>query len=590
VEPPTTEVDPEKPETAPSQLGAFGGGCITFPDGLTVSFEGARGLLTGTPEREEPPRVARRGPIGELRARWAFDTGAGAPVTGILPLENAKEGARTLVCDLRGRLYCLDSLTGKLLWEREGALPSTPARAPNNNWWVSRGRTSYMDPPVPAAPLVLGEGRVLVPGRGKVECLSAESGRLVWRAEVAGPAPLGVGPAGSGGSPFVSVFVHAGRVVACDPVSSRVSALDSGTGKLLWEKELPSDSSQPVGWLNSGASLSGDRLLVYGSRTAILDADTGEIEWSFEPARVRRFPVKIEEPAGGSAQTSAAAAQSWGVPGGNTWIQSSSWSGGYVTGYPAQPQFISYLGRGGSGYPYHAQVYYGYGRGNATAGTVLAAPAVVWAAGGGGSPWQSRGGQPRMGVLRDGLLLLFNQSSLLVFDLDLPLKGRQIQVSGTFVGMAGRVACFLQQTQLYLVDTSTGQSKPYSLQEIVGGRQNARVGACVDGPHVYVTGPGGVACVNARAALRVAHCAWPELVAGDDGLLAVPAAAVPQSIQYYLQGTVTSRNNGSGPCMPMVDRVAGGVLYATPTPSRVVALEEALDEALEEHDARAEDW
>ena len=70
MEPPSAEADP-------SQLGAFGGGCITFPDGLTVSLDGARRLLTGTPEREKPPRVARRGPIGEFRIRWAFATGAG---------------------------------------------------------------------------------------------------------------------------------------------------------------------------------------------------------------------------------------------------------------------------------------------------------------------------------------------------------------------------------------------------------------------------------------------------------------------------------------------------------------------------------
>ncbi|MHC4202684.1 MAG: hypothetical protein ACYSU0_22050, partial [Planctomycetota bacterium] len=161
----------------------------------------------------------------------------------------------------------------------------------------------------------------------------------------------------------------------------------------------------------------------------------------------------------------------------------------------------------------------------------------------------------------------FTQQSLFVLDLELPLHARQINVAGTFVGVSGRVACLLNQGSLVLADMTTGGTKTYGLQEVSGGQPYARVGACVDGPHVYVTGPGGIVCVNARAALRLAYSPWPKAV--------VPAAgAAAQSVQYYPQGVMTYANNRQGPCMPLVDRVADGVLYATPTPWRVVALVE----------------
>ena len=46
---------------------------------------------------------------------------------------------------------------------------------------------------------------------------------------------------------------------------------------------------------NSGASLYGDRLLVYGAKTAILDVRTGETVWSFEMQKLRSFPIDLDE-------------------------------------------------------------------------------------------------------------------------------------------------------------------------------------------------------------------------------------------------------------------------------------------------------
>jgi thioredoxin-like negative regulator of GroEL len=92
---------------------------FVFPDGLAVSIQHARRLLTG--KREEvpsPPLGDRLGPLPKLRVAWAFDTNMGASVTGIVRLDDT----RILVSDVMGTLYCLDESTGKLLWDLPGAV------------------------------------------------------------------------------------------------------------------------------------------------------------------------------------------------------------------------------------------------------------------------------------------------------------------------------------------------------------------------------------------------------------------------------------------------------------------------------------
>ena len=69
------------------------------------------------------------------------------------------------------------------------------------------------------------------------------------------------------------------------------------TGKLVWERSLAATHTEPTGRLQSGASLSGGRLIVYGPCAAVIDAATGEVDWSLDPERVRGFPVRLTEPA-----------------------------------------------------------------------------------------------------------------------------------------------------------------------------------------------------------------------------------------------------------------------------------------------------
>ena len=544
--PETDEDDP--PEPVPV--------AVAFPDGLSVSLERARELLKRAAAR--PRRAgragARRGPLPSLRVKWAFDTRGGSSVTRILPLGRA----RVFVFDAAGEVSCLDSGTGKLLWACAGELPGAAAGA------------------LAPVPVHDGERRILLPCRGEVACLSAETGRTLWRASVGRrPAVMAATTNSGAASPFVSVFVDGGVVLAWDPATSSASAFDLETGKLLREVTLAADRGALPTWGSSGATFSGGRLFVYGACSAVLRADTTEVEWSFEPAKPRKLPVKLAEPGGGGG---AAALSVMGTPFGShsglgmPMVHSghSRYRSGYYPHRGGAPQhvYLNHFAQGG------ARVQRHWGGYAPPSGAVLAAPAVVWA-----SAWR----QPRLGVLDGGRLLLFWHSKLLVLDLDLPLKGREIGVSGTFVGTAGRVVCMLQNGQLALGDMKTGNVKTYGLAEVVAGQRNPRLDACVDGPHVYVSGPGGILCVNARAGLRVAFSAWPELVAPGKG-------AAPQSVYCHLQGTGVNTNNAQGPCIPPTcladrsERWPGDpnperVLYATPEMWRVVALVPGPDDA-----------
>ena len=587
---------------------------IAFPDGLTVSIELARKAV-GRPAAPDDALVPldRDGPLKALGVRWAFDAPGGAEVVRIAPLV----WPRLLVCDASGALHCLDQASGKLLWTRAHAVAPTPKAG--NSPWLRMSNTSVFNPPVPPKFAFDRQGRIFVGGAGEATCLSAKDGSVLWRVDVRGKSV-------PGSAAGVSVFVHGARVLACAPASCSVICLDPATGKTVWERSLDVAGRPPSGTLGSGADLSGGRLLIYGPRAAVLDADTGEVEWSFEPERVRSFPLRLEEPETPEARAARAssplAAYAFGGPGaslrapymnyGGKVIRSGYGFGG--SGLPRpKPAYVPHLSRSGGG---HAHAH-----GVATSGTVYAAPAVVWAA---------NATAERLALLVGDRVILVSRNEMRILRLDLPLAGKQVSCSGAFVGMAGRTACFLNPSGLTLVDIVRGEAHSVKADAVLrrdlrssagkrpagspSGQQAVRLQAAIDGPLVYITGPGGVMCVNARLRRKVLAAAWPEGAKPGEKdkersklattsatpavfpgmshahmrrmMMTSRAAPRQRSIQYHLGGTCINYGNVYGPCLPPVDRAAGGVLYATPTPSRVVAIYE--DRPLTEEEEK--DW
>ncbi len=522
---PKTAKTPKTPE-APEPVR------IVFPDGLSVSLDHACKLLTAAPGPAHGLRPGRQqGPLGRFRVKWVFD--AGSLVTAIIPLAED----RVLIADAGRTLHYVDAASGKLLRKYSVETGGSATR------W---------------APVFDGGKRFYAPGFGQVDCYAAEDGRLLWSADVGA---TGAAPKARGQVP-VAIFLVDGKVLTCDPVSATLTRIDPATGKIVWDHTLPDAKPFQLNPYNSGASLSGGRLLIYGSKTAVVDAESGEIEWSFEPLRVRCFPVKLS---GSSAFPASRPPSNPPYYGG--FSRHGRWSYGHGPGGAArQVPCVDYLQPRGNG------------RIASNNPMRLTSSAVAWAS------MAGQGGM-RRGILIGERLLLLDQSGLRIIRTDLPLAGKQISVGGQFVGMAGRTACFLSGSTLQLVDVTTGALQSHHVGDSL---RKMPVYALVDGLVVYIVGQEGMIGVHARTAQRIFQFPWPAEVglsgptANASGSAAARSAIQRGYVVYshygqphygggYRGGYPGQYPNVQAPLEPAgcADR---GVLYVTATPTRVIAL------------------
>ncbi len=570
---------------------------ICFPDGLSLDIDAARFVLTRP--RADPPDLTqeeRCGPRPPLAVRWSFAATGGVPITRVVPVGTT----RMLVLDAGGRLYALDAAGGKVVWHvsgvGEGRTLSTSGNA------QPRG-AGY-----PAKLVVEGNDRVYVAGAKVLTARSLEDGRVLWRTRLAAafdPFAHGAGAQMHGG--WTSCALAEDRLYAFDAVSSTLFEIDPSTGKIVQETGLPGPTVQVS---TGGLHLSGPDLFAYGTRTAILDRTSGRATWSFAPHEARTFPFRLRAPEkagrpgrtaeGASAAAAAAAASAASARFAHTrrgmWAGRMPSGGGFRQARPRtqhQVQYFDFLQRQASGWS--------PSRGGMQP-VALTSPSVLWA----------RAPHARLGLLCKERLLLMQEGALQVLRLDLPVAARRVNVSGTFIGLAGNRCCFLQGAQLQMVDLASGQSSTCAVDAVHEGAQAPWIQACVDGILVYASGPEGIACVNTRTGATVFSAPWPASVrppraptptvaeerashpAFASGVsVGVPAgfrarhAATPwghahpgvtvqspRSVHYKLLGCMVQQSGHAGPFIPPVAQVANGCLYTTVSPDRLVALTE----------------
>jgi len=655
---------PAQGAAAPAALAkAKAAPAIAFPDGMSVTLDHAKRILTraaGLPPADLNLESST-GPLPEFSTAWTFQAPKSAHLTAAL-----SAGERVLLADHTGAVYCVNRETGKLLWQRDKALPAVTyatsmrqvqVRSATGHTYYQNVAYTYSTQPGGSPQPLVGENDVFyAPGESEVACYALADGELQWRAYVGG-----VGAekklAARRGKVIVSIFLYGDLLVTYEPASGTVTKIDPKTGKVLWDAVVMADRPSVVAYNSSGASLAGDRLLVYGAKTAILNLKSGEIEWSFEPAVVREFPVVLKDPAEVKAEREEADAMalrphartlppwtspyssrtlaargryvtpsgqvvisgpgppvnvsgryigpSTGIRGSyqpNPHMQRMAHPGGYAP--RSYPSTAVYGGRyvPGGAMPYSAVPYSGPAQpthyvnflqpGSAppsgTAVVRLTGPAVAWAA-------KAAQGTAQSGKLYGQRLLLADGSGLRVLHTDLPLAGKQIFATGRWVGMAGPTACFLNGGQLALADIDKGNLKQVDLSTVSKGTLKTQVQVTIDGLLVYVTGPGGVLCVNARTGNRVFHAPWPaELLPHDDqtdrlhasstghaghgrphaghghshgpGLVAAPSRSVPIS---QPPGSATAQSTPPAEIIGFADR---GILLTRIGPGRVAAL------------------
>jgi hypothetical protein len=505
---------------------------IAFPDGLIIGLDQARELLTSPPRAASMPLPGLpQGPRGTLKARWAFDTDALSRVSRILPLD----AGRLLILDTAARLYCLDTLSGKLRWSRAGPKPLTP---PRDEYRVT---TAFASNAVPA----VNSGRIFLPDAGGIECWSGDDGRLLWRATDLGEVA----------SVYPSLFFHAGRLLVCNPTQATIQSLDPATGKIDWQREYPRQKvSFPLHALNCGASYSDGRILLYGAATIIASAANGTVQWSFGTSDVKGFPLSLADI---SAQAPVPAPYQLGqVPR----FQRGGMQPLVTYDYRTRRQSSSHGWIPQPGQPF-----------------VLANAAASWAFGG------NDGGQSRFAILSGQKLLLFSSQSLHTVRLDLPFLGSQVYGRGAVAGFAGRFACLVEGRNIQVIDLDSGTAQQIVLSasnridgedngdgdaEIARQMQNSvtKVQAAIDGPLIYVSEKSGISGYLVRTSRRVFHSPWPKSVAPAE------TPADPAGSMGYVQHGRMFYNGQYGTIEPNTAVVIEGVFYSEADPGRVVAL------------------
>lgn len=526
-------------------------------DGLTISMEHARRLLESGPSPPWPKADARLGPLPKLQMAWAVDFPADRPI------ERLMLGARhqLYLVDARGTLASVDAHSGKTSWEAESAVPQAGGRMIKvhaNNIALSIQNTVQFKSGI-EPPMIGPDDRIYFGHGGEVHCLSGDNGRLLWRSAISADST-----AASADHLPLFVCMRQNEVIAYDPAADVVSGLDAQVGKLAWSLKLdrgkPLAEARPLHWLNVGYALNGHRMFVYGRRTAMIDLARREVEWVIEPEHVAKWPLRLDPPA-------------WVKP----LLGSSQPMGMGVSTLSARnyPHAVSPFGTAA---PLGTRYVNAQQRSTKTLTpdatrqlpeTKIVGPATMWSV-------SSLNGQPRFAFMNGGRLVLGSHDQMGILDTDLPVSSRAVSVVGNYLGCISHYACFLQPNQYVSVDLVTGVRGNYRLNEITGGKPNARIQAVIDGPLIYLAGRNGLLCLNNLAGKRVFFTGWPEgALLDDDDPRSPPAAeAVDESSQVIWNGMISPVGENAH-CIPSVAAVDQGRLYVAVTPWRLVAIDGA---------------
>ena len=255
---------------------------IRLPDGLSLSATEAVRILESPsskswddPENAERPDVYSR--PGAMAWRFAAPRQA-----GLLSWCLGPDGSRVVIQDAHRRIYALDRVTGKLVWQtRLQASPAAPVFMNN------RSGEELVQP----LEWCLNDQRVCVLHEDALLCLDLRSGTLAWKL------PVSINPARSSG-----VLARSGdRVLWWTAALGTLDALDMNSGRLLWSRKIPQlgkrqpmNPANPV-WLMSGIRVDAGRVMVWGNGTAVVDAEKGVILWKAgSEEQALGFPLNLD--------------------------------------------------------------------------------------------------------------------------------------------------------------------------------------------------------------------------------------------------------------------------------------------------------
>jgi tetratricopeptide (TPR) repeat protein len=517
---------------------------VIFPDGMSLSLAEAersldRAIRNGkaafktrgmqrhglpsaavVPLAAAPATAAPRGPASCFAAEWVFDLPAARDVVRIVALDVT----RALICDNRGDLYCIDSLTGKLRWSRNGAAQALYTLRTGQRYGYDESGVV-----MPSEILFDGEDGVIIARADSVSRIGIDRGEVIWEGVTVRPKTRA-----HAGSPNISLVRGERTVVAWDPATSTLHEFDIRSGRLLRQAELRHSSSASLTPVSCGAHASQGRLVVYGSTSAVLDADTWELLWSASTDGVRVMPIALDppKPAGDAGTIGPCRPVVVG--------------GSFKAAQARERRLVDYYA--GSADVLVEETEF-----------LLVGPVGKWAEAGGCAS--------RLAYLHGSDLILASDQQLYVTDADVMIGGRSARVGGTLVGITRRRAVYAQRSDITVVDLRTFAESHIDISVVTSGGWEDSVEALTDGTCLYVTGDKGLARYNIHTGEASEAMPWPACARGEEEARLVTGGS-------NLRGNMVHSADGVQACIP--PRIAAGhrVLYVAPTPGRVVAFVE----------------
>ena len=519
---------------------------LSFPDGLETPLQVAVAQL----EKGEvhagahSPEEANLPLLGQPRISWAFELNQGARLLDMTP---DQKGEALLVLDNWGQVSRIDAKSGKLKWKKRFPLPNRPPiQSSSKEKGVSPYAFARRTPELPVAGEVF-----LLHSENELRAYLCDAGSLAWTSSLpGGPSDL-IGES-SGVVPQVEITAQGNRFFLFDPLTGLLAGIDAASGKRIWEKNVyppanPEDRREFLFSMNTGLTADRDKVFVFGRRSAVYAAASGELIWNFSGSEFRVFPLTLREQREDLSEEELVTLEQ--IKPNPVWIP---------VDHKANPFHLDHLSsRTESEHDSQVMKFLNY------PGTLLA-PAAAW------SHRRLAEGNTTAARLARNYLWLMDERGARRISLQLPFASKFFPVSGVFLGAAGDHAWILRESSLVHIDANRG---------IVGEADIRYLGPAprgvLAGTRVYVRGNGGVAVFNALSGQRISGSNWDPAAVNylARQFKDVPSHSEEAAAAYLWQGIVKRAAPGyPEQCVRVSDVILQGKYCTVFGDNRIVAV------------------
>lgn len=535
---------------------------VNFPDGLVLSVDAAADFLSPGGTEEDGETVATADFIlNEPILRWAFEVQGDANI-----LHFGRSGKLIVVFDDQGTVHALNSVTGKLVWREffnesnrsnrlkrpaafgEVTIPGHLSRSSLEGELTGKAPRSF----------ALSGDRFFLIRDGEFSAFAVSDGSLIWSA----PLPAdGESPGGSpeGGSHAeISFAVEGEKAVVFNPLTQALSGFETVTGKLLWHLRIgpvPGTVGEGMFSLNSGLTLKEGHVFAYGRDSAIIDADSGKVVWSFTGNESAVFPVVLREDRGGITEEKTE------LPPGEVNSPEENTPVAEVVSGTSAPLLFDFQAKSGAGLLNPA----GFLGGPSS----LLGPGVFWAKS------RLKRNEASFAEISDGYLLLMQGAKVRRISTRLPVASRELPAGGSFLGQSGNHAWFLDGEFLNHVDFYRERSSRLSIRDL---GDPATFRATLAGNHLLVRGSLSMKLVNARTAQVIGQGALPAGLVDYLKQADISDAVSTEPSRPVWQGRIHRAGPGyPGYCLPVTDLISDGQYITAFGHRALVCLESAVN-------------